>query len=680
MDVIESVTEVAGEQAGDREQTSTRGLADSASAISPVDSVIGSLLGRYYVSGLIGQGGMGTVYRAEQRWPVVRPVALKMIQADHNSGNLLARFQSERQLLALMDHPDIAKVFDADTTDDGMPYFVMEYCAGETIDKFCSEKVLSTNEKIELIIRICRAMQHAHSKGIVHRDLKPANILVSHDNADTHVKVIDFGIAQALSGRHDDAPSTAGASAEQGERVGTPAFMSPEQARGEHIDARTDVFSLGATLFCLMTGEPPLRWNREGIESNNDLLDAVANFQPTPPSLQLPSGEVSWEADLDWVVMKALAPDRTERYATVLDFADDLKRYLRFEPVKAARPSRAYRLKKFIQRNRGLTLMGALVMVVTFSSLTAVAGIAIHEANLERTRKEAIRTSVLQMVDEANGIYSQSTSDSKELIEQIRIALKLLDDAEILIQRNIACHDLRERVVAARDEATSRLHRGEFVVQVNAVLERLLKVHAGLWETPTSPLIVSSFRQAQAEIQTEAKRLGIQAFEVILPHQISHVPPDEQGDTYGFREAMWYWWALNQVESAEGEAPSIVTKRWQEIQEASQADRCESVSAWAILAWHEGERSLAVKRLQHLYQRYPHDYWLNHLLGVFLLAESDESLRRQSISYLTAAVALRPDSAVARFNLGSALERLKEKEAARELFEIAFEMEPSLKD
>jgi hypothetical protein len=332
------------------------------------DERIGSRIGRYTLLQKIGEGGCGTVYLAEQAEPVRRQVALKVIKLGMDTKSVIARFEAERQALAMMDHPNIARVLDAGATETGRPYFVMELVRGTRITKYCDENHLDTVQRLELFNQVCRAIQHAHQKGVIHRDIKPSNILVTlHDGAPVP-KVIDFGIAKATEGRLTD--NTMYTACEQ--FVGTPAYMSPEQAEitGMDIDTRSDIYSLGVLLYELLTGRTPFDTNVLMQSGLGEMRRMLREKEPQLPSTLITSlrrTELTLTAsqrhaeppkliselkgDLDWIVMKALEKDRNRRYDTANGLAMDVQRYLDSEPVVARPPSRLYRLQKLVRRN-----------------------------------------------------------------------------------------------------------------------------------------------------------------------------------------------------------------------------------------------------------------------------------------------------------------------------------------
>ena len=357
----------------------------------------GERLGPYRILRVLGRGGMGEVYEAEQEEPVRRRVALKLVRWGMGDAQVLARFESERQALALMDHPAIASVFDAGTAGDGRPYFVMELVSGTPIDAYCDSRALSIERRVELFVEVCRGVEHAHQKGIIHRDLKPSNVLIAEDGGRPLPKVIDFGIAKATTAGRLSAETIV---TRLGQVVGTPEYMSPEQAdsMGVDVDTRSDVYSLGVLLYELLAGVPPLEVDASARASVHELLRVIREQEPAPPSRRVAelgenAGAIAarrsttprglarqLRAELDWIPMKALDKERARRYATAGALAEDLERHLHDQPVVAGPPSRAYRLRKLVRRHRAGTFAGAVV------ALSLVAGLAVASAGLVRAR------------------------------------------------------------------------------------------------------------------------------------------------------------------------------------------------------------------------------------------------------------------------------------------------------
>lgn len=346
----------------------------------------GEEIGRFKLLQQIGEGGFGVVFMAEQHKPIRRKVALKVIKPGMDTKGVVARFEAERQALAMMDHPNIAKVLDGGTTDSGRPYFVMELVKGVPITDYCDQNQLSADQRLELFITVCKAIQHAHQKGIIHRDLKPSNILVALHDGKPVVKVIDFGVAKAVNQQLTDKTLYTAF----GQMVGTPQYMSPEQAEisGLDIDTRSDVYSLGVILYELLTGSTPLETDQLRKAGYAEIQRLVKESEPQRPSTRLStSGEkltaiakhrsvapdrlsALIRGDLDWVVMKALEKDRNRRYSTPVELADDVNRYLTKEPVEAYPPSRVYKMKKFVRRNRGLVFAASAFAVIMITATT----------------------------------------------------------------------------------------------------------------------------------------------------------------------------------------------------------------------------------------------------------------------------------------------------------------------
>src|SRR4051812_23463143 len=338
----------------------------------------GTVVGRYKLLEPIGEGGYGTVFMAEQTSPVQRKVALKIIKAGMDTRQVIARFEAERQALALMDHPNIAKVFDAGVTDTGRPYFVMELVKGVPFTRHCDQHHLPPRARLELFIQVCRAVQHAHQKGIIHRDLKPTNVLIAQYDGKPVPKVIDFGIAKATGQKLTERTMFTGF----GDVIGTLEYMSPEQAELNQldVDTRSDIYSLGVLLYELLTGSTPLESKRVKQTALLEALRFIREEEPLRPSTRLSTAEQLpsiaanrglepkrlrgiVKGELDWIVLKALEKDRARRYETVNGLAQDIGRYLADEQVAACPPSPGYRLRKFARRNKVGLAISALVLM-----------------------------------------------------------------------------------------------------------------------------------------------------------------------------------------------------------------------------------------------------------------------------------------------------------------------------
>jgi eukaryotic-like serine/threonine-protein kinase len=366
---------------GSSDRTQSAGAADGAPA---------GKIGPYRLLQLLGEGGMGEVWLAEQKIPIHRTVALKLIKSGMDTKAVVARFESERQALALMDHSNIARVFDAGSTPEGRPYFVMEYVPGLPITEHCDKHRLTIQERLKLFLQVCDGVQHAHQKAIIHRDLKPSNVLVVEQDNEPVPKIIDFGLAKATAQRLTDKTMFT----ELGVMMGTPEYMSPEQAdqREQNIDTRTDVYSLGVILYQLLVGALPFEVKALRAQGLEAILRAIREQEPPKPSTRIRSmGPASAESaekrkeeprsfarhlqgELDWITMKALEKDRNRRYESPAELRADIGRHLHNEPVLAHPPSAGYRASKFVRRHRfGVAAAGvALVLLIAFAGAMAV--------------------------------------------------------------------------------------------------------------------------------------------------------------------------------------------------------------------------------------------------------------------------------------------------------------------
>jgi len=413
------------------------------------NEMLGSVVGRYKLLKQLGEGGCGIVYLAQQQEPVQRLVALKILRLGMDTKNVIARFDAERQALAMMDHPNIAKVLDAGATASGRPYFVMELVQGVKITNYCDDNHLGPRQRLNLFVQVCHAIQHAHQKGVIHRDIKPSNILVTQHDGVPAPKVIDFGIAKAISGRLVENP----AFTIQGQFVGTPAYMSPEQAdmSGLDVDTRSDIYSLGVLLYELLTGRPPFD-QQELVRSGLDVMrQTLRERNPLRPSLLLTSMNTndltlmarlrheeppklisSLRGDLDWIVMKALEKDRQRRYETANALAFDVRRYLNNEPVLARPPSSWYRLKKQFQRNKVVYVSGTAVVLSLMVGLGVSTWLLVkeREANLEQMRLRRHADDAQHEAELARSSESQLRQEA-EAREKVTQAALLLSRGEI---------------------------------------------------------------------------------------------------------------------------------------------------------------------------------------------------------------------------------------------------------
>ncbi len=399
----------------------------------PITEGPGAVIGPYKLLQQLGEGGMGAVFMAEQTQPVQRKVALKVIKPGMDSRQVLARFEAERQALALMDHPNIARVLDAGATESGLPYFVMELVKGVPITRYCDERRLTPRQRLELFVPVCRAVQHAHQKGIIHRDLKPSNVLVALYDGQPVPKVIDFGVAKATGPKLTERTLFT----EFGQVVGTLEYMSPEQAELNQldVDTRSDVYSLGVLLYELLTGTTPLGHGRLREAPLLEVLRLIREEEPPRPSTRLSTAEhlpsiaasrgveprkLSGlvRGELDWVVMKCLEKDRDRRYETATGLAGDIERYLADEPVQACPPSAWYRFRKLARRNKG-----ALAAAVAAALVVLLAGVGLGISNVLISRERDEKVTALEQARLNEEAANQQRGEAQENLKDALAAV-----------------------------------------------------------------------------------------------------------------------------------------------------------------------------------------------------------------------------------------------------------------
>ncbi|MBL7189705.1 MAG: tetratricopeptide repeat protein [Phycisphaerae bacterium] len=480
----------------------------------------GTCTGRYKLLRVLGEGGMGIVYLAQQQEPVKREVALKVIKPGMDSKRVIARFEAEQQALALMEHPHVARVHDAGLTPSGRPYFVMEHVKGVPITEYCDKHRLTVEERLRLFLHVCEAIQHAHQKGIIHRDIKPSNILVTIEDEEATPKVIDFGVARAIS----QSLTERTLHTEQGQLVGTPEYMSPEQIdlSNQDIDTRTDVYSLGILLYELIAGILPFdpqTLREHGIDGARKI---ICEEDPQTPSTRLSRTSIEeltksvqrrrtslrqlqWRlrSDLDWIALKAIEKDRIRRYASAGELAADIHRHLNHEPVTAGRPSMAYKARKFVRRNRALVTGLAAVLVVLLAGIIVSLAFA---ARTERARKEA--TAVADFLQEVFGAIDAWNQGSRQV-------------------------SIKEILDAASETVSDQF--GDMPLQEASIRKTLGSLYSG----------VAEFREAERHLMRSLE---------IFTRELGREDPqtvevmDQLGRLY------WVWWRYQEAESYLSEA------------------------------------------------------------------------------------------------------------------------------
>ncbi|MBI2398708.1 MAG: serine/threonine protein kinase [Xanthomonadales bacterium] len=510
---------------------------DGATTRTPDVEASGTLIGRYRILQKLGEGGFGEVFEAEQTHPVRRRVALKVIKPGMDSRDVIARFMAERQALALMDHPHIARVLDAGTTDGGQPYFVMELVAGEPVTAYCDRHNLSVTERLAVFEQVCTAVQHAHGKGVIHRDLKPSNVLVGTHEDQPFAKVIDFGIAKATGSRlTDNTLFTA-----QNQMIGTPLYMSPEQAEGSaDIDTRSDVYSLGVLLYQLLTGTTPFESVSIRGAAHAEIQRILREVDPPRPSVCLSRSQDTLNqvaahrrtdpvhlarqlrGELDWIVMKAIEKDRSRRYETANGLAMDVRRYLSGQPVLAAPPSAAYRMRKFVRRHRGAVAAGILLAI---SLLVGMAGFA---------WQASIATRQARIAEQRASELEQVSSFQAEMLGQVdptRAGLMLTEDVLARFDEHLAASGTAEPERAAQAQAFEKLW-----LRVNATDAASELINRTILEPAVAaldsrfrdqPLVDATLRQVLAE---RYQGMGMAAAALPLQRRVLEVRRQQLGD------------------------------------------------------------------------------------------------------------------------------------------------------
>jgi eukaryotic-like serine/threonine-protein kinase len=657
----------------------------------------GTVIGPYKLLHQIGEGGMGIVWMAEQTQPVQRKVALKVIKPGMDSSQVIARFEAERQALAMMDHVNIARVFDGGATESGRPYFVMELVHGVPITKYCDDNHLTPRERLELFIPVCQAIQHAHQKGIIHRDIKPSNVLITLYDGKPVPKVIDFGVAKATEQKLTEHTLFT----QYGTIVGTLEYMSPEQAEMSAlgVDTRSDVYSLGVLLYELLTGSTPLSHKRVKEAAYAEIIRIIKEEEPPTPSTRLSdSGEalasISVQrqtapakltklvrGELDWIVMKALEKDRNRRYETANGFAADVEHYLHDEPVSASPPSAWYRWRKFARRHRGRLLVAGMGLAALLVAVAAIAGSIGWAASDREARDAALDRQVDLTLDEA--VSLNGTGRWPEALGILERAEKLLD-------------------AAGRSQRPARLAE----LQRDVAMARRLE---DIYNQPATGVPVSG-REEDSQFARPDDRSYAEAF-VAYGIDLAGMPVVQAAECIrasSIRQELAR--ALDTWSAVRRRAGSKERPDWQQLLEVAKAadpDNWRNPLRTALqrddrkalqeladtadlrqlpaatlsllgrtLADYLGAPEQAVTLLRQAQRQYPADLWINSTLGWYFFMVLRPPQYDEAARFYTAGLAVRPSSSFLRNCLGRAfLAKGSLAEAVAE-FSKAIELRP----
>jgi serine/threonine protein kinase/Tfp pilus assembly protein PilF len=629
----------------------------------------GTVLGPYRLLELLGEGGMGLVYVAEQERPLRRRVALKLIKPGMDSQQVVARFEAERQALALMDHPHIARVHDGGTTPEGRPYFVMELVRGTPITDYCDAHRLTTRRRLELFLDVCHAVQHAHQKGVIHRDLKPSNVLVSHHDVRAVVKVIDFGVAKATGQRLTDRSLYTGFA----QMIGTPLYMSPEQAglSDLDVDTRSDVYSLGVLLYKLLTATTP--FDQETLEkvSYDEMRRMIREDEPPRPSTRLSTlkaEHLSTVADrrgaqprnlsmqlrgeLDWVVMKALEKDRNRRYESASAFAADVRHYLDDEPVQACPPSAAYRLRKYVRRHKaGLTGAACSLFVLV------VAGAALWRDLGQRAAAEA---SVQVALERADSLLQQERWQAASVV--LTLAREQMEGRRL--------GSLLQRVEQSLRDVDMLMNLEEARVQMSVSNVGTRFDYAGADRLYTKAFRGYGLDMKAMDPAAAAQRVRSSAIRDSLTAALEHWTLCLGWNSEGGKALQavlrladgdpWRQRLHDALNRADQGALQEIARQQNTLSKSP-----EGLFTLAVSLGDSGHWAAADPLLRQAQALHPANFWINFELATALISKKPTE-PEQAARFYQAALALRPESALAHLRLGRALraaDRLAEAES-----------------
>jgi tetratricopeptide (TPR) repeat protein len=652
----------------------------------------GTVIGPYKLLEQIGEGGFGVVFMAEQTQPVRRKVALKILKPGMDTRQVVARFEAERQALALMDHPNIAKVLDGGQTTTGRPYFVMDLVKGLPITEYCDQAQLTTRERLELFVQVCQAVQHAHQKGVIYRDLKPSNVLVTVHDTTAVVKVIDFGVAKALGQELTDKTLYTGFA----QMVGTPLYMSPEQA-GESsldVDTRSDIYALGVLLYELLTGTTPFEKERFKEAGYDEIRRIIREEDPPRPSTRISTlGQAATTAamqrksdpkrlsqllrgEVDWIVMKCLEKDRNRRYETASALAADVQRYLNDEPVLACPPSKWYLFRKYARRNKTAVTVTGLVLVLLASVGGGISWVVRDwearqartlnalELTLDRAEfllQDGKRGEAKATLDRADTLAAEAPADPAR--DRRRARLKEWLAAEARDQQFIArFEDIRLR-------AQSQVIVGESRFDFAAAFP---KIRDALGEYGIAPGVVAP---AEAAARIRGRPESVRRDLLAALHECFWQAPQEERQT---RQ-----WLATTLEAADTDRWRVQVRRaiadrdlktfakqLHQVNVRGQPPSFLLIVANILPTEMKSTRLQLLRRIQHAY---PADFWANLVLAM-VLEEGGKTV--EAIRYFTAALALRPRNAGIYVNRGAALRDAGELDAAIADFREALALAP----
>jgi serine/threonine protein kinase/predicted Zn-dependent protease len=657
----------------------------------------GTVIGPYKLLEQIGEGGCGVVFVAEQTQPVRRKVALKVLKPGMDTRQVVARFEAERQALALMDHPNIAKVFDGGETPTGRPYFVMELVNGVPITEFCDHNQLALATRLELFVQVGQAVQHAHHKGIIHRDIKPSNVLVTPHDGAAAVKIIDFGIAKATGQPLTD--KTLFTTIAQ--VIGTPLYMSPEQAalRGLDVDTRSDIYSLGVLLYELLTGTTPFTKARFHDAGYDEIRRIIREEEPPTPSTRLSEAKDTLPSvsarrhteparlrklvggELDWIVMKALEKDRERRYETASAFMADVQRYLHDEPVTARAPSAWYRARKYARRHRGKLLMVGLGLAALILAVAAVAG-SIGWAARDQAAREAALDRQVDLIQDEVVLLLQSGNWPVALASAER-AEKLLDaggrtqlPARLLVLR-------RDAVMAQRLEDIYNQPAGPYPVNGGPEDSQYARpddrayseAFAGYGlDLAVMPTPEAAQRIAASNIRLDLAR-ALDVWSAVRRRARTSARP-------GWQELLELAKAVDADDWRQQLRSALVRDDRNALQALAVAADVKHLPAATVsllaraLADYLGATDQAVALLQEAQRQYPGDLWINSALGWYCYSAVRPPLLDEAARYYTASLVIRPSSAYLRNCLGRCLLAQGSLKEALAEFAKATELKP----